>query len=255
MLVGRVDDDTGQAHDPATFVPALFVDNPWSKALGRDVQGFDKRLADFCTSRGYQPIALRPDGRPPGPSRSRSRAAHPHQGSPPDPEHRNGPERPQNSRARLPVRHDEDATTTSTRSTSDLALGTSSFAPTRWRQSDFGDLEFRRSFAREAIPKTLAGIRSVQVSPIGEPRLREGWQSETTWITGTFALDGGARIARPNGTVGLTLVGGTVGAESVEDALLAAGHSQGREREAQLSRRKLVPHALLDGPRHRQRPR
>ena len=48
VLVGRVDDDTGQAHDPATYVPALFVDNPWSKALGREVQGFDKRLADFC---------------------------------------------------------------------------------------------------------------------------------------------------------------------------------------------------------------
>ena len=55
MLVGRVDDDTGQAHDPATYVPVLFVDNPWSKALGRDVQGFDKRLADFCTLEGDTP--------------------------------------------------------------------------------------------------------------------------------------------------------------------------------------------------------
>ena len=86
-----------------------------------------------------------------------------------------------------------------------LALGMSSFAPTRWRQSDFGDLEFRRSFARQAIPKTLAGIRSVQVSPIGEPLFRKVQRSETTWINGNLALDGGARIARPNGTVGLTL--------------------------------------------------
>ena len=46
VLVGRVDDDTAQAHDPAVFVPAIFVDNPWSKILGREVQGFDKRMAD-----------------------------------------------------------------------------------------------------------------------------------------------------------------------------------------------------------------
>ena len=48
LLVGRVDDDTAQAHDPAVFVPAIFVDNPWSKILGREVQGFDKQMAEFC---------------------------------------------------------------------------------------------------------------------------------------------------------------------------------------------------------------
>ena len=48
LLVGRVDDDTSQARDAAAFVPIIFVDNPWSKVLGRGVQGFDKRMADFC---------------------------------------------------------------------------------------------------------------------------------------------------------------------------------------------------------------
>ena len=73
MLVGRVDDDTGQAHDPATYVPVLFVDNPWSKALGREVQGFDKRLADFCileerpagrAASGRSARRTRPDAKP-----------------------------------------------------------------------------------------------------------------------------------------------------------------------------------------------
>ena len=50
ILVGRVDDDTAQARDPATFVPTIFVDNSWSKSLARSVQGFGKRMADFCIS-------------------------------------------------------------------------------------------------------------------------------------------------------------------------------------------------------------
>ena len=51
LLVGRVDDDTAQAHAPAVYVPAIFVDNPWSKMLGRDAIGFDKRMAEFCVTR------------------------------------------------------------------------------------------------------------------------------------------------------------------------------------------------------------
>jgi len=47
IIVGRVDDDTAQAHQPALFVPAIFVDNPWSKALGRRLQGYPKMLAEF----------------------------------------------------------------------------------------------------------------------------------------------------------------------------------------------------------------
>ena len=203
VLVGRVDDDTGQAHDPATYVPTLFVDNPWSKALGREVQGFDKRLADFCIEEKDQLIVLRPDGR----RQDRPEAN-------PVPLTRITEVRMTRSIGTSPsdlkileldYPFDRETDDDFDEIDLDLALGTSSFAPTRWRQSDFGDMEFRRSFAREAIPKTFGGIRSVQVSPIGEPRLLRAWQSEITWITGTFALDGGARIARPNGTVGLTL--------------------------------------------------
>ena len=81
----------------------------------------------------------------------------------------------------------------------------SALAPTRWRQSDFGGVEFRRSFARSAIAKTLKGFRSIQVSPIGGPQLLEQWKAETTWITGTFTVDDGALVAWPDGIVGLKL--------------------------------------------------
>ena len=50
VLVGRVDDDTSQARDPAIFVPAIFVDNTWSRRLGQIAQGFDKRMAEFWAS-------------------------------------------------------------------------------------------------------------------------------------------------------------------------------------------------------------
>ena len=116
VLVGRVDDDTGQAHDPATYVPTLFVDNPWSKALGREVQGFDKRLADFCIEEKDQLIVLRPDGRRQDRPEAKPVPLTRIDGSPHDPEHRNEPERPENPRARLPVRQ-RRPTTTSTRST------------------------------------------------------------------------------------------------------------------------------------------
>ena len=201
ILVGRVDDDTGQAHDPATYVPVLFVDNPWSKALGREAQGFDKRLADFCILEGDRPVALRPDGRPqpdakPVPlTRIKQIRLTENIGASPS----------ELKLLELDYPDDDADDDDFDEIDLDLALGTSSFAPTRWRQSDFGDMEFRRSFARQAIPELVAGLRSVQVSPIGEPRLRRAWQSETTWITGTLAMDGGARVARPNGTVGLRL--------------------------------------------------
>src|SRR4029077_19255627 len=49
VVVGRVDDDTAQARCPAIFVPSIFVDNPWSKVVGRELLGYDKHLAHFCT--------------------------------------------------------------------------------------------------------------------------------------------------------------------------------------------------------------
>ncbi|MDB5947893.1 MAG: hypothetical protein JWQ33_2919, partial [Ramlibacter sp.] len=61
--VAKVDDGETQMHDGAVYVPAIFVDNPWSKILGRDLQGFEKCLADFCVLKDGQALRLRPDGR------------------------------------------------------------------------------------------------------------------------------------------------------------------------------------------------
>lgn len=61
---GRIEDGEMQMGDRAVHVPAIFVDNPWSKILGRDLQGFEKCLADFSV-RGAEGALLRlqPDGR------------------------------------------------------------------------------------------------------------------------------------------------------------------------------------------------
>lgn len=207
ILVGRVDDDTAQAHDPATFVPAIFVDNPWSKALGRAVLGFDKRMADFCVLDAKKmPQRLRPDGRLPRPDGQSV------EGTAPEPLETiaqihlatNTRKRP-SGRVLLELdcpSEDEDAFG---KIDLELALGASSLAPTRWGQTDFQEAEFRRSFARSAVTKTLKGFRLIQVSPIGEQELQKGWKAQTTWITGTFTFDDNMRFAKPTGIVKLTL--------------------------------------------------
>lgn len=206
LLVGRVDDDTAQAHSPATYVPAIFVDNPWSKVLGRDLQGFDKRLAHFHVLQDGRPVPLLPDGRvaQEGPA---SMAAAPDQRSPrplgdislvtlvDTAGPRRGPTvlELECSPAKYPDWNAFQAI--------DLGLALSSFslAGTRWRQSDFEEAEFRRSFARSAVTDSLQGVRSIQASPIGDRGL------ERTWITGTFTVDDGLRIASPSGVASLTL--------------------------------------------------
>jgi hypothetical protein len=61
VVVGRVDEDACQAQEVTTFVPALFVDNTWSKHLGRQYMGLDKRLAHFCTKEGEELVPLSPE--------------------------------------------------------------------------------------------------------------------------------------------------------------------------------------------------
>jgi hypothetical protein len=61
ILVGRVDDDTTQARDAATYVPAIFADNPWSKTIGHC--GGLPSHGEFCAERDGKRIPLRPDGR------------------------------------------------------------------------------------------------------------------------------------------------------------------------------------------------
>jgi hypothetical protein len=216
VLVGRVDDDTTQAHSPAAYVPAILVDNPWSKVLGRDVQGFDKRMAHFCVGqqgeraalrRQDKLVVLRPDGRVPGADAGR-RAPMPlhairsiylveRTGVAPD---ANGDTPLLELDCSAAAESDAEFGAVDL----DLALSGSALAFTRWRRADFGDPEFRRAFSRTAVLDTVRGFRSVQVGPVGAraEQLKQEWR---TWITGTFVIDDDLQIAPTRGLATLTL--------------------------------------------------
>jgi hypothetical protein len=207
LLVGRVDDDTAQAHDPAVYVPAIFVDNPWSKILGRDMLGFDKRMADFWSVQDGEPARLLPDGRVATLGRPQR---------PGDPlVHENTPV-PLGDISRIslvnragaaqgPALVDFEFSSTNhtdpdalSRIGFGLELGNSLLASTRWRQSDFDEAEFRRWFAHTAVGDSLTRCRGIQVAPVEDRRL------DRPWVTGTFAVDA-LRVAIPFGVASLTL--------------------------------------------------
>lgn len=181
VLVGKVDDDTAQARDAATFVPAIFVDNAWSKAVGRELQGFAKELAWFSASGGDKPSALRMDGRrQAGGDRvplvevnkvSLVRTLG------------DTPERAGTANRLLTLSY-STAGFDDRFERIDLAslLGTGLLASSPWRQSDFDAGEFRRSFAREALFTGFDRFGTVQVSPMDTEALPQAW------ITGNFKL-------------------------------------------------------------------
>lgn len=197
VLVGRVDDDTTQARDAATYVPAIFVDNPWSKIIGRDLQGFAKCMANFSTEQHGERVLLRPDGRTYG----------------------GGAEVPLTAVTRI----SSTERTLGNSMTSDatlleielppeiignddgfqaidptLAMSRFSLADSRWRQTDFDQVEFRRSFAGEVLKQNLRGFRSVQVSPVKDRGLPK------TWIFGSFSIDGEVQMDTPSRAATLT---------------------------------------------------
>jgi hypothetical protein len=203
LLVGRVDDDTAQAREPAVYVPAIFVDNPWSKILGRDLLGFDKRMATFAIGPDTDRKRLLPDGRVAQPAAT--------SGPPPAPvplgeisrvslvERTGAPEG-------LPLLDLDYSTTSHTDPDTllpidlDLAFSLPDLAGIRWRQSDFLDRVFRRSFAGRAVADSFRAFRCIQVTPIGDrPDLPRAW------ITGTFLLDPQIAFGLPFGVANLTM--------------------------------------------------
>ena len=190
LLVGRVDDASTQARDPALYVPAIFVDNPWSKVVGRELQGFKKRLVRFCVD--DQPLTL--DGyRLSGGERVRLSqvnrvcaidAIDDKPGAP-------------LLELTLPPGADDG------RAWADLGGPADHGAPdpwrgARWRQRHFVDEEFRRGFAREVLTQGVDRLQSIQVTPVdhrGLPR---------AWITGTFGFDS-LQAVQPDGVATLTL--------------------------------------------------
>ena len=196
VLVGRVDDDSAQARDAAIHVPAIFVDNPWSKALGRDVQGFPKSLARFCVDGGPDGVQpLRMDGcRDDGVCESllnvtsvrqvldlRGRAA----AAPVLLRLGYSPEVDRSDDGLEPV---------------DLSAlaGSALLSRSPWRQADFDDAEFRRAFAQPVLRRGFTGFRSIQVAPV------DGRLGQLTWIHGTLAMED-IRVQFPSGFATLEL--------------------------------------------------
>jgi hypothetical protein len=214
LLVGKVDDDTAQAREPAVFVPAIFVDNPWSKILGRDAVGFDKRMAAFHVTRKSDRPRLRPDG-----CLANSGARDPS----PEPlsdVHQvtlvnqtggtDGPPLLTLSFTNGAVKSPNDLRPIDL----DLTFGTSALGGTRWRQTDFNAPEFRRAFASLAISESARTFRGIQIAPVGSRPF------DWAWITSRYTVDDSIRADLPRGNATLRLfpVAGTGSASSTPHA-------------------------------------
>jgi hypothetical protein len=157
LMVGRVDDDTAQAREPASFVPALFVDEAWSKMLGRELEGYPKELVRFQTGDGR---SLRSDGRlerdaVPTPLTDVARVV---------------TEETIGVPGKAPFFSVDypDVSFNDKFQAVDLATlsGISWPGLGRWRQSDFEEGEFRRSFARAVMRPGFDEFQTIQVCPI-----------------------------------------------------------------------------------------
>jgi hypothetical protein len=215
VVVGRVDDDTAQARDAALFVPTIFVDNPWSKLVGRQMQGFPKGLAEFralVDDAAHFPVPLAMDGterdNPGGHPIPFYRITEVHLTTRVDEEQEPQPMKPglqDASRVKnriLKVECDDIADGSALEFTGpDLTSVFSSIAARRspWDQFDFDEAEFRRAFAQSiVVGNGFRGFRVVQVSPV-DPSVK----LEKAWILGRYTLSN-VRVAFP--TKGATLV-------------------------------------------------
>ncbi len=172
VLVGRVDGGSTQARDPAVFVPAIFVDNPWSKLIGRELQGFKKRLARFYA--GDLPLSLAgypapsagagADQRRPLADVSRVCAVdwYDTQGGRPSAQD-------ELLAIDLPLAARESAPWDGT--------GTALPMPrlAQWQQRNFEDELFRRGFAREVLDWGGLPQASIQAAPVDGRALPRAW--------------------------------------------------------------------------------
>lgn len=157
---GKMDPGETQLRDPAVHVPAVFVDNPWSKLLGRDLQGFEKCLADFCV-RGEGAdtfVRLRPDG---------LRAS-------------DGGASELSDVVRINLVDVVSAAPTSSHDALlDIELGDPDLdeewraVHPGWRMSDFDGFKVIEGFAERALHADQ--FRSIQATPVDERRLDKAW--------------------------------------------------------------------------------
>ncbi len=167
VLVGKADDSDSYLRDPATFIPAIVVDNPWSKALGRDLQGFEKCMAEFCIKQGSNEKPLLPDGRiapgqPPHPLRDIACVKLVERTS-----NAGMSISPTMLEISLPL--DLDGSWDKFYDIHAHApVGNITVAETRLRRSDFDAELVGNSFTRQAIRESLTRFLSVQVSPVDQ---------------------------------------------------------------------------------------
>jgi len=198
LLVGRVDEDTAQAQMPAAYAPAIFVDNTWSKTLGRDLLGYDKCLADFCVERSNGLVRLLPDGRlaeqtaaidsDPVPLEDVRRIAVVDTTNP----------TPGPTLFEIDYSADGSAADSST----SLNLGSailSTLGAIRWKLSDFNAAQFSGAFARQAISDSVMAFTCVQTTPVVNREL------ERTWVTTRFVVDSDISVSFPTDIATLTL--------------------------------------------------
>lgn len=202
VLVGRVDDDTAQARDAAIHVPAIFVDNPMSKALGREVQGFEKVLASFCATNDVGVCQrLTMDGRVNPKSADMVPLMHVDRVS--MVERIGHAIDAKDDVLRIGYAADVDRSDREFERV-DLRGVAGRMTPLSgpWRQSDFGESEFRRSFARPVVARGFGGFRSLQISPVDvDSRTSEAGK---TWVYGTMRTKD-LRYRFPTGLASLEL--------------------------------------------------
>lgn len=161
VLTGRVDDDTSQAREAASFVPAIFVDEPWSKALGRELEGYPKELARFHGPGGQ---LLASDGRVVGGGATPVELQQVTAVRPPT-----APGQPEAA----PFFEVDYSGAAFDHPFEELDLRLLAAMPFgRWRQEDFEDRRFSRSFARAVMKSGFAAFETVQVCPVGLPKAR-----------------------------------------------------------------------------------
>lgn len=197
VLVGRVDDASSQARDPALFVPAIFVDNPWSRWIGRELQGFPKQLARFYGDAGPLDLSghLCGQARPLPITQVTQVRLRPTFGL------RHDSAGTQVLGIELPPGADDPALWADVR----LLMGHAGLRDARWRQGDFVDSAFRRGFAAQALGLDPARMPSVQVSPVDARALPRAWVEGTMLFDRMEAgvPDGVARLHLPRPSAAL----------------------------------------------------
>ena len=137
----------------------------------------------------------------------------------------------------------------------DFAFSLADLAGIRWRQSDFLDRVFRRSFAGRAVADAFRAFRGIQVTPVGDrPDLPRAW------ITGTFLLDPQIAFGLPFGVANLTMFSVAASRQGVATPSapeawnnLCRDDRRWADREDTARDRRLVSIALLDGTDDRRR--